>query len=172
MGIDSMFGRLDTSTEEYWSWNGLCYLVGRWQPGPGFVSTSVIVLSFGHFHVVAETNENLSLSQLVHRRPLIQLKSRNNCQLMKALLLRPQRHLESTLAIYKPAIIILVDYVTKSLGCNLKKWVTTWMEHNVSNGRHSNPRPMAGGWPHWVFNSISFEAFLKFCASRRAACTL
>lgn len=62
----------------------LCYLVGRWQPGPGFVSASVIVLSFGHFHVVAETNEDLSFSQLVHCRPLIQLESRKNCQLTKA----------------------------------------------------------------------------------------
>lgn len=30
--------------------------------------------------------------------------------------------------------------------------------YNV-NGRHWNPRPMTGGWPRWVFNSICFQAF-------------
>lgn len=51
------------------------YLVGRGQSRPGFVCPSVIVLSFGHFHVIAESDQNLPVPQFIHRGSLIQLKS-------------------------------------------------------------------------------------------------
>lgn len=52
-------------------------LVGCSEPGPGLVSPPVVVLGVRHLHVVAESDEDLGLSQLLHRRPLAQLERRH-----------------------------------------------------------------------------------------------
>lgn len=54
------------------------HLVGGGQSRPGFVGTPVVVLSFGHLHVIAEADQDLSFPQLVHRRPLVELRKTSN----------------------------------------------------------------------------------------------
>lgn len=57
------------------AWTAAPDLVGRGQARPGLVGPPVVVLSFCHFHIVAEPDQNLPVPQLVHRGSLIQLKS-------------------------------------------------------------------------------------------------
>lgn len=49
-------------------------LVGSRQPSPRLVRPPVVVLGLGHFHVVAEADEDLCFPQLLHRRPLAELQ--------------------------------------------------------------------------------------------------
>lgn len=50
------------------------YFVGSSEAGPRLVGPSVIVLSVGHLHVVAEADEDLSFSELFHCGPLAELQ--------------------------------------------------------------------------------------------------
>lgn len=59
------------------------YLVRSRKSCPGFVCSSVIILGFGHFHVVTETNQDFSVPQLIHCGPLVQLVSRQLSTLSK-----------------------------------------------------------------------------------------
>lgn len=49
-------------------------LISCCESGPGLVCPPVVVLSVWHLHVVAESDEDFGLSQLLHRRPLAQLE--------------------------------------------------------------------------------------------------
>jgi len=49
-------------------------LVGGREAGPGLVGPAVVVLSVRHLHVVTEADQDLGLSQLLHRGPLAQLR--------------------------------------------------------------------------------------------------
>lgn len=50
------------------------HLVSCRQPSPGLVCSPVIVLSFGHLHVVTEADQNLSVSQLIYCGSLVELE--------------------------------------------------------------------------------------------------
>lgn len=49
-------------------------LVSCSESGPRLISPPVVVLGIRHLHIVAESDEDLGLSQLLHRRPLAQLE--------------------------------------------------------------------------------------------------
>ncbi len=54
------------------------HLICSRQSRPGLVCSPVVILSFGHFHIVTETDQNLSVPQLVNGGPLIQLEGQEN----------------------------------------------------------------------------------------------
>lgn len=46
------------------------------ESGPGLIGPPVVVLGIRHLHIVAESDEDFGLSQLLHRRPLAQLRQK------------------------------------------------------------------------------------------------
>lgn len=51
------------------------YLVCCWQSCPWFVRSPVVVLCFCHFHIITESNQDLSVSQFINCRSLVKLYS-------------------------------------------------------------------------------------------------
>lgn len=53
-------------------------LVSCGESGPRLISPPVVVLGIRHLHIVAESDEDFGLSQLLHRRPLAQLRQKRS----------------------------------------------------------------------------------------------
>lgn len=53
-------------------------LIGGSETRPGFIGPPVVILSFRHFHIITEADENLGLSELLYGRPLTQLHKKKN----------------------------------------------------------------------------------------------